>query len=112
MHQLHVMLNEKDYAHLQEQQRRSGLSTSNLICSLLAGLEIRERPTEATMEVCRELKAIGNNLNQLTLAANRGAPISAEQLEELHHDLKRLWCWIKFGSEPLKKRRRKPTAQW
>lgn len=27
MHQLHVMLNEKDYAHLQEQQRRSGLST-------------------------------------------------------------------------------------
>lgn len=112
MHQLHVMLNEKDYARLKEQQRRSGLSTSALIRSLLAGLEIRERPTEATMEVCRELKAIGNNLNQLTWAANRGAPVSAEQLEELHQDLKRLWCWAKFDSELLKKRRRKPTAQW
>lgn len=66
MHQLHVMLNEKEYAHLQEQQRRSGLSTSNLIRSLLAGLKIKERPTEETMKVCRELKAIGNNLNQLT----------------------------------------------
>ena len=112
MHQLHVMLNEKEYANLKEQQRRSGLSTSNLIRSLLAGLEIRERPTEATMAVCRALKAIGNNLNQLTWAANCGAPISAEQMEELHQDLKRLWCWAKFDSEPLKKRRRKPTAQW
>ena len=112
MHQLHVMLNEKDYARLKEQQRRSGLSTSALIRSLLAGLEIRERPTEATMEVCRELKAIGNNLNQLTWAANRGAPVSAEQLEELHQDLKRLGCWAKFDSELLKKRRRKQTAQW
>lgn len=76
MHQLHVMLNEKDYARLKEQRQRSGLSTSNLIRSQLAGLEIRERPTEATVELCRELKAIGNNLNQLTWAANRGAPVS------------------------------------
>lgn len=112
MHQLHVMLNEKDYAHLKEQQRRSGLSTSALIRSLLAGLEIKERPTEATIEVCRELKAIGNNLNQLTWAANRGVPISTEQLAELHQDLNRLWYWVKYDSAPLKTRRRKPTEQW
>ena len=65
MHQLHVMLSEKDYAHLKEQQRRSGLSASALIRSLLADLEIKERPTEMVMQVCRELNAIGNNLNQL-----------------------------------------------
>lgn len=111
MHQLHVMLNEKDYARLKEQQRRSGLSTSALIRSLLAGLDIRERPTEATMELCRELKAIGNNLNQLTWAANRGAPISTEQLEELHQDLNHLWCWAKYGSAPPKTRKRKLAAQ-
>ena len=59
MHQLHVMLSEKDYAHLKEQQRRSGLSASALIRSLLADLEIKERPTEMVMQVCRELNAIG-----------------------------------------------------
>ena len=100
MHQLHVILNEKDYARLKEQQRRSGLSTSALIRSLLAALEIKERPTEATMEVCRELKAIGNPLNQLTWVVKLGARISTEQLAELHQDLNRLWCWAKFDSEP------------
>ena len=44
MHQLHVMLTEKDYAHMKEQQRRSGLSTSALIRSLIAGLEVKEAP--------------------------------------------------------------------
>lgn len=100
MHQLHVMLSEKDYAHMKEQQRRSGLSTSALIRSLLAGLEIKERPTEAVLQVYRELNAIGNNLNQLTWAANRGTPVSVEQLAELHRDLNRLWCWAKFDSNP------------
>ena len=51
MHQLHVMLSEKDYAHLKEQQRRSGLSASALIRSLLADLEIKERPTEMVMQL-------------------------------------------------------------
>lgn len=89
MHQLHVMLSEKDYAHMKEQQRRSGLSTSALIRSLIAGLEVKERPTEAVLQVYRELNAIGNNLNQLTWAANRGVPVSVEQLAELHQDLNR-----------------------
>ena len=56
MHQLHVMLSEKDYAHMKEQQRRSGLSTSALIRSLIAGLEIRERPTEAVLQNLIEAK--------------------------------------------------------
>ena len=88
------------YAHMKEQQRRSGLSTSALIRSLIAGLEIRERPTEAVLQVYRELNAIGNNLNQLTWATNRGTPVSVEQLAELHRDLNRLWCWAKFDSNP------------
>lgn len=100
MHQLHVMLSEKDYAHMKEQQRRSGLSTSALIRLLIAGLEVKERPTEAVLQVYQELNAIGNNLNQLTWAANRGVPVSVEQLAELHQDLNRLWCWAKLDSEP------------
>ena len=99
MHQLHVMLSEKDYAHMKEQQRRSGLSTSALIRSLIDGLEIRERPTEAVLQVYRELNAIGNNLNQLTWAANRGAHINREQLEVVQQNLERLWYWAKFGPE-------------
>ena len=91
---------------MKEQQRRSGLSTSALIRSLLAGLEIKERPTEATIAVCRELNAIGNNLNQLTWAANRGAPVSAEQLAAIREELKHLWCWAKYNSEPFKPRKR------
>lgn len=105
------MLSEKDYAHMKEQQRRSGLSTSALIRSLLAGLEIKERPTETTIEVCRELKAIGNNLNQLTWAANRGAPVSTEQLAAILQELDRLWCWAKFDSNPPEIRRKYSAIQ-
>lgn len=95
MHQLHVMLSNEDYAHLKEQQRRSGLSISTLIRFLLAGLEVKERPTEAVMQVYRELNAIGNNLNQLAWAANKGVPVSSEQLAEIRQELGRLWCWAK-----------------
>lgn len=111
MHQLHMMLNEKDYAHLKEQQRRSGISTSALIRSLLAGLEIKEHPTETTIEVCRELKAIGNNLNQLTWAANRGAPVSTEQLTAIRQELDRLWFWAKFDSNPPETRQKYSAIQ-
>ena len=111
MHQLHVMLSEKDYARMKEQQRRSGLSTSALIRSLLAGLEIKERPTEAVLQVYRELNAIGNNLNQLTWAANRGTPVSAEQLAAIREELKHLWYWAKFESESPKTRRKYPAAE-
>lgn len=109
MHQLHVMLSEKDYAHMKEQQRRSGLSTSALIRSLITGLEVKERPTEAVLQVYRELNAIGNNLNQLTWAANRGAPVNAVQLAAIREELKHLWCWAKFESELPKTRRRHPA---
>ena len=82
MHQLHVMLSEKDYAHMKEQQRRSGLSTSALIRSLIAGLEIRERPTEAVLQVYRELNAIGNNVNQLAFQANARGEATQEEIHE------------------------------
>ena len=40
--------------------------------------------------VVRELKAIGNNLNQLTVLANMGQ-INAVYLERVHEDLKKLY---------------------
>lgn len=71
------MLSEKDYDHLKEKQRRRRLSTSALITySLFAELEVKEHPTGETIEVCRELKVIGNHLP--TGVVNRGVPISTE----------------------------------
>ena len=105
------MLSEKDYAHMKEQQRRSGLSTSALIRSLINGLEVRERPTEAVRKVYQELNAIGNNLNQLTWAANRGAAVSTEQLTAIQRELDRLWYWAKFDSNPPEIRRKCSAIQ-
>lgn len=58
------------------------------------------------MQVCRELNAIGNNLNQLAWAANQGAPISVEQLAAIQQTLEQLWHWAKFDSKPIETRKK------
>lgn len=59
-----------------------GVTLSELMRSSLDGLRLRKRrePPRVAPELLRELARIGNNLNQLAHAANRGQPLESAAL--------------------------------
>ena len=60
---------EEDYI-LKDKAARVGLCEAELIRNLILGFEPKEKPDNRFYEVMRELRAIGNNINQIARRAN------------------------------------------
>lgn len=46
---------------------------------------------EGAFEVARQLRAIGNNVNQLSKRANEGGAVPREELQAIERELKAIW---------------------
>ena len=79
---------EEQFQHIKEQSERAMMSPSNYIRA--AVMRGKLNVILDGKAVARELNAIGNNLNQLTVLANMGQ-INAVYLEQVHDDLSRLY---------------------
>ena len=65
-----VSLSEKEMNRLTEQVCRTGLSRNAYIRQLLSGTQPKELPPVEYHEVLRNLRQIGNNMNQIAAKAN------------------------------------------
>lgn len=65
-----LWLNEAERQHLLKQCQITGLSASALIRHSLSGTQLRPRPPDEYAPLLRQLKAIGNNINQIAFWAN------------------------------------------
>ena len=83
-----VRFTEEQFQHIKEQSERAMMSPSNYIRA--AAMRGKVNVILDGKSVARELKAIGNNLNQLTVLTNMGQ-INAVYLEQVHEDLSRLY---------------------
>ena len=69
---VHLRLTPDEFTLLKEQSERTGRSMSNVIRSAWKKMKIVELPPADFLETVVQLRRIGNNLNQLTRAANAG----------------------------------------
>lgn len=69
---VHLRLTPDEFALLKEQSERTGRSMSDLIRAAWKKMKIVELPPADFSETVVQLRRIGNNLNQLTRAANAG----------------------------------------
>ncbi len=78
--ELRASVEEK--ARWQEIAASRGVSLSDLVRGLLNGQRLRRRRSAPSVdpELLRQLARIGNNLNQIARAANRGTPVEASAL--------------------------------
>lgn len=83
-----VRFTEEQFHHIAEQADRAMMSPSNYIRA--ASMRGKVNVILDGKAVARELNAIGNNLNQLTVLANMGH-INTVHLEQAHEDLSRLY---------------------
>lgn len=87
-------LNEKEHRRLKRRAKSCGLSMSGYIRQIINGYKPRESPPADYFAMTRELKEIGNNLNQLAFVANATGLIDAaayyEQVVRLRDSLRRI----------------------
>lgn len=65
-----MRLTERDFKLLERRARKCGLTKSAYIRQLLHGYKPREAPPADYHAMTRELKSIGNNMNQIAFMAN------------------------------------------
>lgn len=78
---------------LQRKAKKTCLSEAALVRLLVRGYEPREKPDERFYDVMRQLSAIGNNINQLSVKANTLGFVDAPQLK------KEAERWHKFQAD-------------
>lgn len=87
-------LTEKEHRRLQRRAKSCGLTMSAYVRQIINGYKPRESPPADYYSMTREIKAIGNNLNQLTFMANATGLIDEaayfENAAQLRDALKRI----------------------
>ena len=76
-----IRLNRSEAQDLQKKAKKACVSEAGLIRLLLKGYEPREKPDEKFYDAMRELSAIGNNINQLSVKANTLGFVEAQMLK-------------------------------
>lgn len=75
-------MNEQEMSHLKKQVERSGWSQEAYIRSLIMGYVPREPPPADYYSMIKELRAIGNRMNQIAVRANATGFFLAEEYEQ------------------------------
>lgn len=93
-HRLTLRLSEVEYRRITRRAKSCGLSKSAYVRQLIVGYEPKESPPADYFAMTREIKAIGNNLNQLAFVANATGLIDEaayyENVIQLRHSLERI----------------------
>lgn len=82
---IHIRLTDEEFSHALEQADVAGVKPSRLARELLNGTNIRPAK-KLPKEVYRAIISFGNNLNQLTRAANSGHLHAVEEIEALKRE--------------------------
>ena len=95
-HVIPLRLNEREYRHLCEQVKTSGLSREEYLRSLILGKEINPpRPCTHHAELVRQISGLCNNANQLAHRANSTGVAGQQSVDEMTRVAKEVWLTIK-----------------
>jgi uncharacterized protein (DUF1778 family) len=84
-----VRMTQQQYDHLQQKMERAKMKQNAFVLQCIA-----ENPINVIEEmpaIFRELRAIGNNINQMTRAINSGAIANQPVIEEVQKGVNELW---------------------
>ena len=100
--QLHVRITEEEAIRLEELVLKSGLSRSVYIRNFINGLLLQPAPTKEMLEIIGQLRRIGNNINQISMIANKTGNIDVVLYKENFSELQKEITLIKqLVSKPL-----------
>ena len=91
--QINFRVSEDEYQRLEQMATDVGLSVPTFCKKKAHGAKVRapKIDREGAMEIARQLRAMGNNLNQLTKRANEGVAIPSGELQGMQKELQVIW---------------------
>ena len=90
--EIKVRLDDRELTWLNEVARRAGRSRESCIRDAIVGIQIREAPSLEYHTLIREMRAVGNNLNQLAVIAHSKGFIDGPALRQALMDLREAEC--------------------
>lgn len=90
-----VYLQYPEYLHVKEQAANAGISMSSLIRQLVAGCEVKPKPTEEQIAILKQISGIARNINQMTRLANSTHQVSCEDIQKLQEMQSDIWRLVK-----------------
>ena len=90
-----VRLTNAEKQHLEKQAYATGMNMEQFIRNLIAGSNLRERPSEYWKEVVSQLSAIGNNINQIAHNTNITKTVSNSDMERTLSLMGDVWNVVK-----------------
>ena len=86
-HRVVFYLDDEEFSAFIEKVKRTSLSREGFIRNMLAGVVIKESPPADIPYLLREIKRIGNNINQIFRIANANGFVDAPRLRSALDDL-------------------------
>ena len=84
-----IRCTDDERRRIKEKAESHGLNVSDLVLRLALGKKIVV--AKGLDETNRQIKAIGNNINQITRRCNSGYPVFAEDLKEIRKEVDLIW---------------------
>ena len=81
-----VRLSVSEYDRLMEKVEKSALSASAFVRMAVAGVEISEAPSADVPQLIREVRRVGNNINQILIIARSKGLFVISDLEKALED--------------------------
>lgn len=97
-----IRLSERELCHVNKLVKNSGLSREAYMRSLVCGFVPCPKPTIEYLEIIKQLRAIGNNLNQIAVVAHKTNAIDILRYKSEVQNLKEELVEIKrLASQPF-----------
>lgn len=91
--QINFRVNDLEYERLEQMAKDVGMSVPTFCKKKAQGARMRppKIEREGAFEIARQLRGIGNNVNQLTKKANESKTIQSEELQGIQKELQTIW---------------------
>lgn len=91
--QVNFRVNDSEYERLEQMAKEVGMSVPTFCKKKAQGARMRQPKVnkDGAFEIARQLRGIGNNVNQLTKQANAGTAIPNDELQGIKKELQELW---------------------
>lgn len=91
--QIKFRVSDLEFQKLEQLAKASGMSVPAFCKKQAQGAKMTapKIDREGAFEMARQLRAIGNNVNQLSKRANEGAAVPKEEVQRLEKELHALW---------------------
>ncbi len=100
--QLNIRITDDVYERLEVISKQTKVSRSAYIRNIVNGLILQPIPTKEMLEIIGQLRRIGNNINQISIVANKTGNIDVVLYKENYKDLQQQITEIKhLVSKPL-----------